>query len=105
MISFRSRISQRGICSSVLLELQRSSFPERLIPRRLLQRSSEYGEDYSAGVLEPHWSNLLHDNLFFLHVFSFDEIAARKFLFLEKSFAKGNTAVCYFKKVQSKNDI
>jgi hypothetical protein len=26
-------------------------------PRRLLQQSSEFGEDCSGGVLEPHWSN------------------------------------------------
>jgi hypothetical protein len=57
-------------CSRVVLELRMSSSPEcyfRGGKVRLLERSSESGEDCSNRVLEPCWSTLLRGKPILYH--------------------------------------
>jgi hypothetical protein len=53
-------------------------------PRRLLQRSSQSGEECSSILLEPRCSNLFREKPVFPHVVSFDVIAPQEILLLEK---------------------
>jgi hypothetical protein len=76
-------------------------------PKELLLRSAflagaapaESEEDCSGGVLEPRWSNLFREKLGFPHVVSFDEIAPREILLLEKSWAKGSVETTFKLKI------
>jgi hypothetical protein len=68
-------------CSSVLLELRRSSpssFSVEADP-------AESGEECSGGVLEPCWSNLLREKPVFPQVVRCDEIAPRNILHQQES--------------------